>query len=147
MKRLLLIISLIFVWAEMFGQCPVLNAGPDQSVCTNQIVALNATASGFPSSTQWTTSGSGVFANSSALNTSYIPSASDIAAGSVELKLTSNGPFFCPKVTDVLLIHFKNCGCPNVSFTTTTLGFTANFNAVTSPFAQGVYTWVFGDGT
>ncbi|MBI4944760.1 MAG: PKD domain-containing protein, partial [Bacteroidetes bacterium] len=77
---------------------PVIDAGIDQTVCANNLLAtLNGTSS--TTAGIWTTSGSGIFApNDSTLNATYTPSASDISTGTVTLTLTSIGG--CAPVAD-----------------------------------------------
>src|SRR5262245_3434546 len=84
----------------------VVNAGPDQAVCsTSPQVALNGTVSGTVSTGTWS-GGTGTFnPGRSALNAIYTPSAAEIAAGSVTLTLTSaasGGP--CPPASDAMTI-------------------------------------------
>lgn len=75
---------------------PEVDAGPDAVSCGLALFNITgATASDY-ASLQWSTSGSGIFTNSTQLNPDYQPSAADLAAGSVTLTLTaiSNAP--CP---------------------------------------------------
>lgn len=65
-------------------------AGNNTNSCDNQAVQMNATATNYQT-LQWSTSGSGVFSNSTILNPVYTPSASDVAAGSVTLTLNVTG--------------------------------------------------------
>jgi len=86
------------------------DAGPDGSICIGGTYDVSgqiwvATAS------NWTTSGSGTFGNSSSLVTTYTPSAADIAAGSVILTLTTqdhdgNGP--CSPVSDQMILNITD---------------------------------------
>ena len=75
---------------------PVVNPGPNATMCgslasyTLSGVVTNATG-GF-----WTTSGTGTFTpNANTLNAQYVPSATDRAAGSVTITLTSTGNGSC----------------------------------------------------
>ena len=79
------------------------DAGADQTVCGNNAnVALNGTISGGAVSGVWSTTGTGIFTpNDSALNASYIPSAFDVANGSVDLILTANS---CNAGNDVMVV-------------------------------------------
>ena len=72
---------------------PIASAGPDVTICQPSFTITNATASNFLT-LQWTSSGTGLLANSNTLTPTYTPSAGDIAAGSVELTLTveANAP-------------------------------------------------------
>ena len=77
---------------------PMVVAGPDQTICEGTSATLNGSVSVGGSTGVWSTSGSGSFGSATALNTSYTPSSSDVAAGSVLLTLTStNG---CDVVAD-----------------------------------------------
>jgi len=86
---------------------PTVEAGPNGITCgSNSFIISGATATNYASLT-WTTSGSGTFSNITQLNPNYFPSAADIAAGSVTLKLTANSNSPCttnPSDTFVLTI-------------------------------------------
>jgi len=68
---------------------PKVDAGPDGISCGLSLYNITGASAADYASLQWTTSGSGVFTNSSALNPSYQPSAADLLAGSVTLTLTT----------------------------------------------------------
>ncbi|TDB65254.1 DUF7507 domain-containing protein [Arundinibacter roseus] len=68
------------------------NAGADQEVCAGLPVSISAAVTGVATSVTWTSTGSGTFANSNALTTTYTPSIADIAAGNVILTATTNDP-------------------------------------------------------
>lgn len=74
------------------------NAGSNLSMCTSAAsinVTTGSSASNY-TSIQWTSSGSGTFANANSLTTcTYTPSAADIAAGSVVITLTANATSPC----------------------------------------------------
>lgn len=86
------------------------DAGPDGSICIGGVYNVSGqiwTAT----SAVWSTSGSGVFGDPNSLNTTYTPSAADIAAGSVILTLTTqdhdgNGP--CSPVSDQMKLTITN---------------------------------------
>jgi large repetitive protein len=84
---------------------PVVNAGTDQSVCSNNAaVMLSGTVTNV-SGGVWSTTGSGTFSpNDSSLTATYTPSGADIAAGNVILSLSSIGN--CQSVTDSMVITF-----------------------------------------
>jgi gliding motility-associated-like protein len=91
------------------GTVPVVNAGTDQTVCvTASSFNLNGNVQ-FAGGGVWS-GGSGSFSPSnSALNASYAPSASEIAAGFVTLSLTSTAAgASCPNQTDAVTIYFYN---------------------------------------
>jgi hypothetical protein len=65
------------------------DAGPDQTVCPTSPVMLDGTVGGGASSGMWTTSGTGNFGDANMVDTTYTPSAQDIANGSAILTLTT----------------------------------------------------------
>ncbi len=83
---------------------PIVDAGPDQTVCANNsMVSLTGTISGGASQGIWTTSGSGVFAPyDTSLNTTYTPSDADTAAGSVVIVFSSTDG--CTTISDTMII-------------------------------------------
>lgn len=90
-----------------FGPLPVVNAGPDQSVCSQStVIQLH----GFPlvagTGGNWTSIGTGTFSSNTDYNAQYFPSTTDVANGFVNLVLhvTKNGP--CEIATDTVRINF-----------------------------------------
>jgi len=90
-----------------FSPLPIPNAGPDQSVCRNNTLVqlagsvLNAVGG------VWTTTSGGTFLPSNSnLNATYTPTAADLLAGQVWIRLTSTGNGVCQAVTDSLLVTF-----------------------------------------
>ena len=89
------------------GAAPTVNAGADNSVCSNAPITLTGSFGGSATSAIWASSGSGAFANASSLTTTYTPSSADINAGSVVLTLTTNDPTGpCSSVSDQLILSF-----------------------------------------
>lgn len=81
-----------------FEAAPVINAGPDQTVCSNDFPVALA-ANGSPGT--WATSGSGTFSPSNSVHTAtYLPSAADSTAGSVNLVFTTTATATCASITD-----------------------------------------------
>ncbi|MDA3944045.1 MAG: PKD domain-containing protein [Bacteroidetes bacterium] len=82
-------------------------AGTDAAICADDSYQLlEATATNY-SSLLWTSSGTGAFSNSGALNPSYTPSNADIANGNVVLSLQATGINPCNNVvTDLLTLSF-----------------------------------------
>ena len=64
---------------------PVIFAGADKSVCANSTVSVNDATAYNVGSITWSSSGTGSFLNGSSISTTYIPSAADTAAGTVDL--------------------------------------------------------------
>lgn len=84
---------------------PYVNAGPDQTYCSLVTqFTLSGTVSGVTHVGHWTTTGTGVIANAGALNTTYTASPADIAAGRIDLFLTSLNNGDCAPVTDRMTI-------------------------------------------
>ena len=79
------------------------NAGSNVTVCgNNAAVVLNGIITGGASSGVWSSTGTGVFSpNNTNLNAQYIPSAGDVASGSVTLILTANS---CNPATSSMVI-------------------------------------------
>ena len=84
---------------------PTASAGPNQTVCANNnLVTLSGSITGFTSTPQWSSSGSGIFSSPTNLNTTYTPSAPDIAAGSVTLTLSTLNNGVCPPATSSMQV-------------------------------------------
>ncbi|RLD55624.1 MAG: hypothetical protein DRJ05_12645 [Bacteroidetes bacterium] len=71
----------------MADQAMSVNAGNDEDVCENATFETNAVAQSFETAL-WETSGTGTFANETALNTTYTPSTADYESGMTTLTLT-----------------------------------------------------------
>jgi len=67
---------------------PDVYAGPDGTTCGATPFNITAATEANAVSVVWTTSGTGTFTNTTALNPDYTPSSADIAAGTVTLTLT-----------------------------------------------------------
>nr|NQU92841.1 hypothetical protein [Bacteroidota bacterium] len=74
----------ISVWVQ---KNPIVEAGDDKTICDGETHDLNS-QSLYTSSMLWTTSGSGSFDNDATNDPTYTPSAADLIADSVYLKLT-----------------------------------------------------------
>lgn len=85
---------------------PVVNAGSDQAVCSNNPeISLNGSVS-IVSGGQWS-GGLGTFSpNANTLNATYIPTQSEINSGSITLTLTSTENGNCLPVSDETTIEF-----------------------------------------
>lgn len=83
---------------------PTVNAGVDRIVCANNAsVTLNGSVT-VASGVIWSTSGTGTFSSTTALNATYTPSATDTANGFVDLTLTTTGNGTCLAVSDIMRI-------------------------------------------
>ncbi|MCW8898228.1 MAG: PKD domain-containing protein [Flavobacteriales bacterium] len=94
------------------------NVGADQSVCANNVnVSLTGIITGNASGGVWSTSGTGAFSpNNTNLNVTYLPSAADIASGSVIITLTANS---CNNATDDMIITITPAPVVNAGNDTT----------------------------
>ncbi len=91
---------------------PIVNANIDQTVCANNAsINLNGTVSGATGG-QWTGGLGSFIPSNNSLNAVYIPTAGEIASGSLTLALTSTGNGTCNPVIDNLTITFT--GAPTV---------------------------------
>lgn len=124
---------------------PVVNAGPDQTICLNTPNAgLSGTVSGGTTTGIWTTTGTGTFSPSNtALNATYIPGGADTVAGSVILILTSTNNGGCAAVIDSLVINYTNqpivSAGPDVTVCANNALITLN-GSVTGGGSAGVWT-------
>ncbi len=87
-----------------------LDAGTPTAICDNNdviVIPLSATSTDV-NVVQWTTNGTGTFDDANIENAIYTPSAADIAAGSVELTISS---FACSNVSDIATITIPNLNC------------------------------------
>ncbi|HEY6160048.1 MAG TPA: PKD domain-containing protein, partial [Bacteroidia bacterium] len=129
-----------------YTPAPVVNAGPDQTICAGASVNLNGTVT-IATGGVWSTTGTGTFVpNNTTLNATYIPSAADTVAGTVTLILNSTGNGTCLAVADsmVITIQIK----PNADFTHTPacLNNAVSFTDISSGSVNS-WSWNFGNGT
>jgi hypothetical protein len=88
-----------------FGSSPTVEAGIDQSTCSNIPVNLSGTING-SATANWTSSGTGTFASETNLNTTYTPSNEDMNSGSIILTLTGNDASgICPSISDQVIVN------------------------------------------
>ena len=87
---------------------PIVSASADQSICENNSVAgLAGAISGGATTGIWSTLGTGTFSpDNITLDADYVPSVADLAAGSVQLVLTSTNFGSCVAETDTMEITF-----------------------------------------
>ncbi|MBL1233852.1 MAG: gliding motility-associated C-terminal domain-containing protein, partial [Flavobacteriales bacterium] len=124
---------------------PVVNAGPDQTICVNNLsVNLNGSVSGPTSTGVWTTSGTGVFVPSNTnLNAVYQASAQDSIAGTVTLTLTSTNNGNCNAVFDDMVITILPAGGANAGADQTVCANNANVSLtgiITGNASGGVWS-------
>jgi gliding motility-associated-like protein len=84
---------------------PTVNAGADQTICSDGTsINLTGTKNPVAAGIIWATSGNGTFGSNTSLNTTYTPSTTDKAAGSVVLTLTTTGNGLCRPATDQMIL-------------------------------------------
>jgi len=85
---------------------PAVTAGGDQTICSQSTAKLTGSII-IPGGATWSSSGTGTFNPAPyILNAEYVPSAQDIANGSVVLTLTANSAGNCYIPTDKLTLTF-----------------------------------------
>ncbi|MDD3666455.1 MAG: PKD domain-containing protein, partial [Bacteroidales bacterium] len=89
-----------------FSPLPQVDAGADATTCASGSYMLSGGATGV-SSVQWSSTGDGIFNNSSLLNATYFPGPSDSLTGSAILTLTGFGAGSCSlqMATDDMLLN------------------------------------------
>ena len=94
---------------------PLVNASIDQIVCgNNSAVLLNGNISGASSTGIWASTGTGSFTpNNTTLNSTYLPSSADTAAGSVKLFLTSTANGICGLARDTMNVAISKAPTAN----------------------------------
>ncbi|MCU0363208.1 MAG: hypothetical protein MUE32_07610, partial [Bacteroidales bacterium] len=93
---------------------PTIDAGPNQTICSDAIATLTATRGGSASAHTWSSSGTGTFADVWAPTTTYTPSAADIAAGTVTITAsTDDPPGPCGWVSDAMILTINPAATVN----------------------------------
>ncbi|MCX2738923.1 gliding motility-associated C-terminal domain-containing protein [Pontibacter anaerobius] len=123
------------------------NAGPDQLVCSQSPVQLAGVITAATGGI-WSGGGGTFSPSNTALNAVYTPTASEIAAGSVKLTLTSTGNGSCSPVKDDVLITFYPI---DVQLTGTPVICSGTMGTVTANVTGGngtiSYKWSSGETT
>ena len=92
---------------------PTANAGIDQTKCKNNNITTLAGSVTIATGGIWS-GGTGVFTpNNTTFGATYTPTAGELAAGFVNLTLTTSGNGTCNSVSDIMVITFTNA--PTVS--------------------------------
>ncbi|MFY9309867.1 MAG: choice-of-anchor L domain-containing protein [Bacteroidia bacterium] len=107
------------VTVTSYSVSPTANAGADKTVCSqNPITTLNGSISGANGGT-WS-GGTGTFSPdaSTVSGVSYTPSSADLAAGFVDLTLTTTGTGSCAPAADVVRITYTDF-TETITFSTT----------------------------
>lgn len=129
------------------GLPPVVNAGPDQTVCASSPTTYLAGTYSNATGGVWT-GGSGTYSpNNTTANATYTPTAAELAAGSVTLTFTSTGAGGgCSNASDVVVITYP----PLLSTSMSSLSLSCNnsTSALSPTVSGGVapysYNWNTG---
>jgi len=129
-----------------FTTVPKVNAGPDQEICANDLPVKLA---GSGSTAKWS-GGTGTFtpdANTS--NATYMPSAAEIASGSVTLTLTTIPSGACPVVSDQVKITIPPAPVANAGADAEMCGNLNNYqlNGTINSAATGGFWTTTGTGS
>ncbi len=126
---------------------PIVNAGADQTLCSNnQSVHLNGSVTNATGG-QWT-GGLGIFVpNSTTLNAVYQPTAAEISSGTLTLILSSTGNGSCNPVSDNMVITFTPAPTANAGVDITVCGNNQNAALSGSYTIAGGCVWTGGLGS
>ncbi|MBK8924324.1 MAG: gliding motility-associated C-terminal domain-containing protein [Crocinitomicaceae bacterium] len=128
---------------------PVAFAGPDQSFCANEPVALGGLLAGSASSGTWTSTGTGNFdPTNTILNPYYYASALDLSNGSVDLILTTSADFGCIADKDTVHIIYKDAPVADFSNSSACAAENTYFVDESTISSGTIVSWQydFGDG-
>ncbi|MFH1319352.1 MAG: PKD domain-containing protein [Bacteroidota bacterium] len=85
---------------------PGVDAGPDLMICKGDSVPLNGIVSGSAGTILWTTTGTGIFDDSTLLSAIYAPSTPDTISGSILFGLESTNNGNCVPDYDTIMVTF-----------------------------------------
>ncbi|HNG94699.1 MAG TPA: SMP-30/gluconolactonase/LRE family protein, partial [Acidobacteriota bacterium] len=126
----------------------IVNAGPDQTVCSGSGVTLAGSFGGGASSATWSGGGGTFVPNASSPTATYTPSAGEVTAGTVTLTLTTNDPVGpCTAVSDTVTITINQAATVNAGPDQTIC---AGLNVILAGSRGGsatTATWSGGSGT
>jgi gliding motility-associated-like protein len=131
------------------GPVAIANAGLDTIFVCNDTssVPLNGSVTIASGGSWTTTNGSGTITNPGSLNTTYIPSASDITTNNIQVILTTTGNGFCLPNADTVIINFFSNPVVTVSAADDSICISQTIN-VTSSSTTGSGIWTTnGTGT
>ncbi|MDX8337604.1 HYR domain-containing protein [Draconibacterium sp. IB214405] len=91
-----------------FDQAPIVNAGLDDTICSNNIALLAGSFGGSATSASWSSSGDGTFDDNTKTTAVYTPGVADSTAGWVYLIYTTNNPgTSCGAIADTLTLTIE----------------------------------------
>ena len=125
------------------NSAPTVSAGSDSSICEGSSYVLVGSMGGSSSSITWTSSGDGVFDDSSLLGASYSPGTLDISAGSVVLTITSNNPVGpCSATNDSMVLLINSLPVLTSSSLNASCGL-SDGEATVTPTGNGPFTYLW----
>jgi len=88
---------------------PIVDAGNNETICEGQNLTVSTADSTNAVSVIWSTpDGGGFFDNSMTLTPTYHPTAADVTAGSITLRITATGLADCGIVTDDMILTIES---------------------------------------
>jgi gliding motility-associated-like protein len=125
------------------------SAGVDDSVCLGSTYTLSGTIGGSATVSTWTTSGDGMFSDSSLVNAVYTPGIADITLGNVYLIITTDDPAgICSAGVDSMLLIIKTPAFVSAGVDTAICaGSNYTLSGIFSGGASAVAWTTIGDGT
>lgn len=133
----------------IFTANPVVDAGVNQLICTNDnAIQLAGQITGATTTGAWS-GGTGVFtASATDLSAVYTPTSSEVSSGSLVLTLTSTGNGGCNSVSDVVQIAFVAPPFANYTANDGCLDIATVFSNFSLPGYGSITStqWDFGDG-
>jgi len=124
------------------------NAGVDATICQGSTYSLSTAMATNAVSILWTTSGTGVFSNSTAQNPVYTPSQNDIDDGSVILTMNVTSAAPCSGDADQMVLTINKLAVVNAGpDATICAGFNYTLSAATASNAISILWTTSGSGT
>ncbi|MFN6945007.1 MAG: T9SS type B sorting domain-containing protein [Cytophagaceae bacterium] len=129
---------------------PVVNAGPDRTICGDMNgISLNGASIANASGGRWTTNGNGTFTpNEFAVNATYLITDNDRAQGNVSLVLTTEGNGLCNAVSDEMVLTITPRPTVNAGpDRTICAGSSVNLSGLVTVATGGTWATASGNGT
>lgn len=130
---------------------PDVEAGTNTTICEGDTYQTNTATLNYSGGSTWTTSGTGSFSNSADLNTTYTPSAADIANRFVELTLTANAIAPCVgTIEDVVRVTIAPKATVSIVPDAATICADDTYTFSASQIVDSnvsSFNWIGGDGT
>jgi gliding motility-associated-like protein len=130
-----------------FTPAPTVDAGLNQSLCSNNAMASLSGTVTVATGAQWSGGDNPFTPNANSLNVTYQPSAAEIASGSVRLYLTSTGNVNCNAVQDSVLLSFTASPTANAGSDITVCANNAEVSLNGQVTVAGGGVWSGGAGT